>query len=336
MAMWKINAGRRSVLADAFLGREVVAIGWREAGDCTGCGSRETVLARVAAAYPERSERQNEVSANQIWRFLTELKVGDRVITYDPATRLYHLGVLEGGATYDPAAIEELPTQRPVIWQAEVSRDALSASARNKLGAILTLFKVERATAAELEARAGGEAPVANCPAPADGTQEAAREVAVDPLEGLEEQALERIKDKLLALDWSEMQDLVASLLRALGYRTIVSPAGPDRGKDIVASRDGFGFEPPRIVVEVKHRRGQQMGAPEIRAFLGGRHAEDRGLYVSTGGFTREAHFEAERAATVTHLMTLDGLARALVDDYDRLDERGRALLPLTRLYWPS
>jgi predicted Mrr-cat superfamily restriction endonuclease len=44
------------------------------------------------------------------------------------------------------------------------------------------------------------------------------------------------------------MQELVAGILRAMGYKTLVSPAGADRGKDIIASPDGFGFEPPRIV----------------------------------------------------------------------------------------
>ena len=44
---------------------------------------------------------------------------------------------------------------------------------------------------------------------------------------------------------------------------------------------------------------------------------------------------KAERAATVTHLMTLDGLARALVEQYEQLDERGRNLIPLTKIYWP-
>lgn len=131
------------------------------------------------------------------------------------------------------------------------------------------------------------------------------------------------------------MQEIVASLLRTLGYRTNVSPVGPDRGKDIIASRDGFGFERPRIVVEVKHRKGQ-MGAQEIRSFLGGRHQDDRGLYVSTGGFTREAHYEAERASTVTHLMSLDELARTLISKYDELDQEGRRLLPLTKIYWPG
>jgi restriction system protein len=47
------------------------------------------------------------------------------------------------------------------------------------------------------------------------------------------------------------MQQLVAGILRAMGYKTQISPPGVDRGKDIVASPDGFGFEHPRIVVEV-------------------------------------------------------------------------------------
>src|SRR5690606_9652453 len=95
---------------------------------------------------------------------------------------------------------------------------------------------------AELEEAAGAGAPAA---------------LAVDPLSGIESVALERIKDIVAKLDWDDMQDLVAGILRAMGYKTLISPPGPDRGKDIVASPDGFGFEHPRIVVEVKHRSGQ-------------------------------------------------------------------------------
>jgi len=38
------------------------------------------------------------------------------------------------------------------------------------------------------------------------------------------------------------------------------------------------------------------MGAPDVRSFLGGSHPQDKGLYVSSGGFSREARYEAERA----------------------------------------
>jgi restriction endonuclease Mrr len=105
--------------------------------------------------------------------------------------------------------------------------------------------------------------------------------------EDVQSRALEFVKDRAAKLDWEQMQRLVAGLLRAMGYKTRVSPAGPDRGKDIIASPDGLGFESPRIVVEVKHRQGA-MGSQEIRSFLGGRHKDDKGIYVSTGGFTKD------------------------------------------------
>lgn len=328
--MWKVNAGRRSALADEFLARNVVAIGWVEAGNHTVARSRADLVLEVAKSYPDKSEQQINVSAGQIWRFMSELAVGDAVLTYEPATRLYHLGEITGPAVYRPEEIELLPVQRPVRWTTSVSRDHLSTSAKGKLGAILTLFKVASETAAELVDLSSG---IGRNPHPAVD-EDSSTIAAADPFAELEDQAIERIKDRILALGWEEMQELVAALLRALGYRTLVSPVGSDRGKDIIASKDGFGFERPRIVVEVKHRKGA-MGSQEIRSFLGGRHADDRGLYVSTGGFTKDALYEAERASTVTHLMTLDGLAEALVEQYDKLDERGKRLIPLMRLYWP-
>lgn len=331
-AMWKINAGRRSVLAQDFIDHSVVAIGWREVGDVISLKHRGEVIDKVAKAYPSNTQRQNEVAGNQMWRFLNEIRHDDDVITYDPIGRVYHLGKVVGQPSYKPNLIEALPTTRPVAWMQTVDRDRLSDIARGRLGAILTLFQVPRIAADEILSLAAGRVLT-----PVDQDIGAASEEisTVDPFETIAEQALERTKDRLLSLSWDDMQEMVAALLRSLGYRTIVSAAGPDRGKDIIASPDGFGFEQPRIVVEVKHRKGA-MGAPEIRAFLGGRHPGDRGLYVSTGGFTREAHFEAERATTVTHLMSLDGLARALIDNYENLDDRGRSLLPLTKIYWPA
>lgn len=46
------------------------------------------------------------------------------------------------------------------------------------------------------------------------------------------------------------MRDLVAGILRAMGYKARVSPLGPDGGHDIFASPDGLGVEEPRIFKE--------------------------------------------------------------------------------------
>ena len=130
------------------------------------------------------------------------------------------------------------------------------------------------------------------------------------------------------------MQELVAGMLRAMGYKTRVSPPGADRGVDVFASPDGLGLQEPLVFVEVKHRKGA-MGSNEIRAFLGGRKPGDKCLYVSTGGFSKDARYEADRASVAVRLLDLRDLRQLVVEHYDTLDAETKALVPLKRLYWP-
>lgn len=331
MTMWKITSGRGSRLTKQFVENNLVAVGLDDETDFTSVSNRDEMRQLVARRVPTLTEKQVIVAGSQLWRFLDELKMGDEVLVYEPDTRNYHFGEIRGKARFELGLMPDLPVVRSVVWQSEVARDALETTTKNSLGAVLTLFKVPADAEADVRKVISGN----KTKAEPTNIEDIETDAAFDPFSDIEGLALERIKDRINALSWDDMQELVAALLRALGYRTSVSAAGPDRGKDIIASRDGFGFERPRIVVEVKHRRGQ-MGSQEIRSFLGGRHADDRGLYVSTGGFTKDAHYEAERASTVTHLMSLDELAKVLIEQYDRLDEEGRRLLPLTKIYWPA
>ena len=62
---------------------------------------------------------------------------------------------------------------------------------------------------------------------------------------------------------------------------------------------------------------------------------DDKGLYVSTGGFSKEAKYEAERANVPVTLLDLDDLAETLTQNYETLDPETRRLVPLRRIYWP-
>ena len=73
----------------------------------------------------------------------------------------------------------------------------------------------------------------------------------------------------------------------------------------------------------------------EIRNLVGGRHASDKGLFVPTGGVTKDARYEADRANIPLMLWDLDDLVQALVENYDNADQETRTLVPLTRLFWP-
>ena len=152
----------------------------------------------------------------------------------------------------------------------------------------------------------------------------------------LQENARERVKDKIVRLDDQEMEELLAGLLRAMGFKATVSPVGPDRGVDVIASPDGLGLQEPRIKAEVKHRKNTQIGSQDIRSFIGALRAGDRGIYLSTGGFTREAKYEAERSNIPLTLLDLDGFARLIETHYDNFDTEARTLLPLIKVLWPA
>ena len=322
-----IRAGAGAKLVDRFLEDNQVAIGWNDLGPIDSGVSRQEIADRVSETWPSYKKGKVAIVAGQIYRFINEIQIGDRVVTYDPGRRVYALGTIKSDVRFDPN-INELARIRNVSWDAEVSRDDVSVTSKNTLGAISTLFLLSDSAAGEVIALAAGEKTEA-----AETEAEADTEDSIDAIRA---QSRELIKDRINALDPYDLQDLVAGVLRAMGYKTRVSAPGADRGVDIMASPDGFGFEQPRIIVECKHRTRSAMGAQDIRTFLGGRHKDDKGLYVSTGGFTKDARYEAERASIPTTLMDLDQLVDAVIEHYEKLDSDSRVLLPLAQLYWPA
>ena len=236
------------------------------------------------------------------------------------------IGEITGDYEYNTKLIEYHHI-RKVKWLGKIERDGLSTKTKNSLGAISTIFKVPEESREEildlLEGKSGEER--------SDENEEDEMDIIKEDLIG---KANEFIKDRILKLDWEEVQELVAGLLRAMGYKTMVSPRGPDRGRDIIASPDGLGLEDPRIVVEVKHRVGQ-VGSKEIRSFLGGLRQGIKGLYVSTGGFSKDAKYEAERSNIPITLIDLDMLVDLIIQYYDSFDIETQAFLPLMKIYWP-
>ena len=284
--------------------------------------------------FPSAKPGTRRVWQAQVRRFLKEMRPGDRVATYDPNARVYLLGTVGGEPEWREG---QLPRVRAVRWTHQAFRDALSVDTRNGLGSIATFFRASQDASDELWSKAvpvdtaEAEAPLPPVKFPKEDEAQSAETILREEVRAKAEQFIE---DRIASLDWQQMQELVAGILRAMGYHATVSADGPDRGVDIFASPDGLGLQEPRIFVEVKHRGGS-MGADELRSFLGGRRTGDRCLYVSTGGFTKEARYEADRAVVPLTLITLPQLRELLLQHYERLDPVARALVPLQRLYWP-
>ncbi len=330
-----VRAGKGAFLIDEFRSRNIVALGWC-LGDLTD-KSEDDIRLLMEEQNPNESKYTLGIWSSQVIKFRYAIKQGDYVLSYNPSIRKYLLGEIvsdyyfskemeESGADY----IGGHNDTRDVKWLGEVPRDNLKVSTRNTLGAVSTLFNINEEAKKDILKVFNNKAPVKE-----DEIEETEDEDVSILKDDIIEKSIEFIKDEVNKLDWDEMQELVAGLLRAMGYKTFVSPPGSDRGKDIVASPDGLGLEDPVILVEVKHRNSSSMGASEIRSFKGALKKTNRGIYVSTGGFTKEARYEAERSEIPIILMDLDRLVKFIIQYYDKFDNDARALIPLTKIYWP-
>ena len=137
-----VRAGESAKWIEDFAEHQVVAIGWHELGKVEVGESREEITERAAKQWPNHSRSKIASGVGQIYRYLNEIKKGDGVVSYDPSRRVYLVGTIEGEPEYKPELFEELPRVRSVQWNAKVSRDKLSVSTRNSLGAISTLFQL--------------------------------------------------------------------------------------------------------------------------------------------------------------------------------------------------
>jgi restriction system protein len=145
--------------------------------------------------------------------------------------------------------------------------------------------------------------------------------------------AREEIKNRISAFNAYEFQDLVAALFHGMGYFTpFVAAPGPDGGTDIVAYKDPLGAEAPRIRVQVKHQKGS-VGRPEIQNLLGILRGEGYvGVFVSTGGFSKQADDEIRTAQHHIDKIDLERFIDLWEQHYDKMSEEDRALLPLRKI----
>ncbi|MCT8335911.1 restriction endonuclease [Leptospira sp. 85282-16] len=330
MKTWMIRAGEDGYLFDEFNEKNLIGIGWNEVGDLKNLTVESSIEEKVRMLYPDYKEGKIISTKSQLKKFVLDFSLNDYVITYNPNSRIYLFGKITGDYQFIKNGINDYYHNRKVEWIKTIGRDRLLPSTKNTLGSSLTIFELTEEIQNEFLNLDIANVSTANTSNNLDDSEE-----LQIIKEDFELKAHEFIKDRISKISWEEMQELVAGLLKAMGYKARVSKKGPDRGRDIIASPDGLGLEEPRIVVEVKHRT-TSMGVTEVRSFLGGLREKDRGIFVSTSGFTKETKYEAERSVIPCTLVDLDHLVELIIDNYDNFDPYSRSILPLKKLYWPQ
>lgn len=158
--------------------------------------------------------------------------------------------------------------------------------------------------------------------------------ITLDQAEGLAWSAIEQY---VRVMPPYEFQDLVADLLRAMGYYVgYVAPPGKDGGTDILAFNDPLGTRPPRIKVQVKRNfDSPRIDVNGLRSFMAVLHDDDVGLFVALSGFTKDAELEARSQAhrRIT-LIDLERLVDLWTEHYAKLGDGARRRLPLRPVWF--
>lgn len=149
------------------------------------------------------------------------------------------------------------------------------------------------------------------------------------------EDIIENTKDFILKelsrqLKGYDLENFVADLLRAMGYRTIVSPHGGDSGIDITAYKDEL---PPRILVQVKSQDGAIKEAT-IQSLKGAMREGDYGLFVTLSSYTKNAQKYLDNTPIIRGINGTE-LVDLILKYYEDLSEKYRKMIPLRMVYIP-
>jgi restriction system protein len=187
------------------------------------------------------------------------------VIFPSKSNRQINIGVIEGEYQFVNNETEYVQ-QRKVKWLKHLPRTAFSQGALYEIGSAMSFFAVKNYADEFLSALD-------------KGFKSAVTESEDDTVAATAEDIIESTKDFILKelsknLKGYDLEEFVADLLNAMGYRTILSAHGGDNGIDITAYKDEL---PPRILVQVKSQDGD-IKETTIQSLKGAMREGDYGL----------------------------------------------------------
>jgi restriction system protein len=277
--------------------------------------------------------------AGQIWAFVNRMSPGDLVVTPRKQKASIAIAQIVGACEYDASAAVLFRHSRVVKWlNTEVPRAAFDQDLLYSFGAIMTICKIKR-NDAEKRVRAMIDhgwkmkplAPTVSLTGGAEDDGDGGENEVID----LERSARDQIA-KLISQRFKghELAQLVGAILQAKGFRTFVSPPGPDKGIDILAAPEPLGFGRPRICVQVKSTDAP-VDRPTLDQLIGVMQntGAEQGLLVSWGGFKQSVDKEEGPQFFRVRLWDADDVVDAILAEYGRLPEGLRAALPLKRVW---
>ena len=308
---------------DLFLGQNIVAIGWEETGDLSDIPQdRQDFKEHFLKAYPECKKGAIPNAVGMLYRFVCEVQIGDYVVLPSKKDRKINIGIVEGGYEYDRESYY-YRHRRKVKWLKHIPRTSFSQGALYEAGATLSFFQIKNYAEEYLNALEKGFKSTMEMSENDDTVAITADEI----IESTKDFILKELSKKLKGYD---LENFVANLLEAMGYRTKVSLHGGDRGIDITAYKDEL---PPRIVVQVKSQ-DSDIKETMIHSLKGAMREGDYGLFVTLSNYTKNAQKYLDNNPIIRGINGTE-LVELILKYYDCLSEKYRKMIPLKMVYIP-
>ena len=332
MALWIIKPGRRGEHEDYFLEQDVACLTFPNMPSVRDINSSEKMRLLFLAVRPNAPKRAAMNYASQAWAFRGLCRVGDSIVLPLKSSSDIVVGRVASDYRYNRAADDLYRHERDVTWSSRViARNRIDVDLRYSFAANKTFCETRREAAESriqrlLEDELTAEQEPAAAPDPPGG------EVILDPDVHTAWQKLKFFVEQTFT--GHDLTHLFAELLKADGYHIYVSPEGPDEGRDILAARGDFGFERPRICVQVK-RTSKPVAAPVFRELLGTMQMlrATHGMLVSWSGFTQAVHKEALNRYFDVRLIDGDEVIRMVLARYRALPADLKKRFPLRRAW---
>jgi restriction system protein len=323
MSLWVVRAGRHGEQQETALNAGVVCHAWDQLPNYSSYKTKEELRRFYEKKYPEESPKQVISGFSQVWRFAHDIQKGDLVALPLKTESAIMIGEVVGDYEYKQIAPNVCHIRR-VKWRKKFSRSAFDQDILSSMGSSLTIFQIERN-----EAEKRVRAMLLNGPKEKQSSHEPGPEV--DLQQAATDELLLFIEHKFKG---HELAWLVDGVLRAQGYKTEMSPPGPDGGVDILAGSGLLGFNDPRLCVQVKSSSSpaDQKVFNELLGVMSKFKAQ-QGLFVSWGGYTKAVLQDSKKEYFSIRLWDQGDLVEAILANYERLDEEIRAELPLKRIW---
>ncbi|AEY67519.1 restriction endonuclease [Clostridium sp. BNL1100] len=308
-----------------FLQKDVIAIGWGKIGDLSKLeANRDAFKTQYINVYPDAKKGSVANGAGMLFRFAYEVQIGDFVVFPSKIDRQINIGTVESDYIYDATATEYVH-QHKVKWLKHLPRTAFSQGALYEVGSAMSFFAVKNYADEYLAALDKG---FKKTTLTIDGEDDESVGVTA-------EEIVETTKDFILKelskqLKGYELEGFVADLLKAMGYRTIVSAQGGDSGIDITAYKDEL---PPRILVQVKSQDGD-IKETIIQSLKGAMREGDYGLFVTLSNYTNNAQNYLKSTPIIRGINGTE-LVDLILKYYEDLSAKYRKMIPLKMVYIP-